>query len=372
MSRTKGKKIPVLSFFTGAGFLDIGFTRAGFDVVFHNEFIPEFAQGFQYGFSRLTGKPEPKVCVGDIARLEPAEILKEAFGPAGAPAVWGMIGGPPCPDFSVGGKNAGQQGENGVLSYTYMRQIMDLLPTFFLFENVPGLFRTEKHRHFLNDLRQWAEAVYVTDIKILNALEFGVPQDRERVFFIGIKREWLQARGMEPGLDRYNPASFDGHWFPYPSPLYPDVKKEYPWPKKDAFGGEPLRPAGVPSELTVAHWLLDPSIEGLPNQDEHFRAKSGKFLEIAEGDDRRKSFKRLHRWRYAPTSAYGNNEVHLHPTLPRRITVREALRLQSVPDEYELPPEMSLTDKFKTVGNGVPVRLAQSVASALRAFLTER
>lgn len=366
-------KIPVLSFFTGAGFLDIGFTRAGFDVVWHNEFWPEFARGFKYAYTGLTGKAEPQVVVDDITNLrDPQAILQGAFGKKGPPPVWGVIGGPPCPDFSVGGKNRGSDGENGILSRTYMQRIMELQPTFFLFENVPGLFRTEKHRRFLNELRQWAEQIYATDIKILNALEFGVPQDRERVFFIGVKREWLQANGKEPPLERYQPASFTGHWFPYPAPIYPEVKKEYNWPRKDAFGGQPIRPIAVPSELTVAYWLLDPTIETLPNQNEHFTAKSRKFTEVEEGDDRKKSFKRLHRFRYAPTSAYGNNEVHLHPTQPRRLTVREALRLQSVPDEYALPADMSLSDKFKTIGNGVPVRLAQTVASALRQFLTEK
>lgn len=370
--KQKGK-IPVLSFFTGAGFLDIGFTRAGFDVVWHNEYSKEFARGFKYGYSRLTGKPEPHVTVGDITDLkDPNEILKTAFGKKGPPSIWGVIGGPPCPDFSVGGKNRGEQGENGILSQTYMKRIMELQPTFFLFENVPGLFRTDKHRRFLNELRHWAEELYTTDIKLLNALEFGVPQDRERVFFIGIRRDWLQANGKEPTLERYNPVAFTGNWFPYPAPLYPEVKKEYDWPKKDPFGGHPLRPTAVPSELTVAYWLLDPKIHALPNQGEHFEPKSRKFHEVEEGDDRKKSFKRLHRYRYAPTSAYGNNEVHLHPTEPRRLTVREALRLQSVPDEYALPTDMSLSDKFKTIGNGVPVKLAQTVASTIRQFLTEQ
>jgi DNA (cytosine-5)-methyltransferase 1 len=87
---------------------------------------------------------------------------------------------------------------------------------------------------------------------------------------------------------------------------------------------------------------------------------------IPEGDVSRKSFKRLHRWRFSPTAAYGNNEVHLHPTLPRRLTVREALRIQSVPDTYILPEDMPLTHKFKTIGNGVAVKLAYAVACSIR------
>ena len=95
------------------------------------------------------------------------------------------------------------------------------------------------------------------------------------------------------------------------------------------------------------------------------------MISIAEGDDSRKSYKRLHRWRYSPTVAYGNNEVHLHPYKARRLTVAEALALQSLPKEFSLPPEMSLTDKFKTTGNGVPFKLSSGIAKTIYDFLEE-
>jgi DNA (cytosine-5)-methyltransferase 1 len=127
----------------------------------------------------------------------------------------------------------------------------------------------------------------------------------------------------------------------------------------------------IPLELTVWGAIGEAALlRGLPNGQDVFQPKSDKFGTIPEGDDRRKSFKRLHRWRYSPTVAYGNNEVHLHPTEPRRITVREALRLQSVPDDYAFPPEAPLSAKFKMVGNGVPVKLAFAVAVAVAEALT--
>ena len=90
---------------------------------------------------------------------------------------------------------------------------------------------------------------------------------------------------------------------------------------------------------------------------------------VDEGDDSKKSYKRLHRWRYSPTVAYGNNEVHLHPYKARRLTVAEALALQSLPKEFSLPPTMSLTDKFKTTGNGVPFLLAKGIAQTINDYL---
>ena len=89
---------------------------------------------------------------------------------------------------------------------------------------------------------------------------------------------------------------------------------------------------------------------------------------VEEGDVSRKSFKRLHRWRYSPTAAYGNNEVHLHPYRSRRLTVAEAMAIQSLPKWFELPPNLALTEKFKMIGNGVPYLMAFELANTIRDF----
>lgn len=92
---------------------------------------------------------------------------------------------------------------------------------------------------------------------------------------------------------------------------------------------------------------------------------------IDEGETNRPSFKRLHRFKYSPTACYGNNEVHLHPYRHRRLSVRETLRIQGVPDTYVLPAELPLSKKFKMIGNGVPVPLAKAVANAVKNFLKD-
>jgi DNA (cytosine-5)-methyltransferase 1 len=106
----------------------------------------------------------------------------------------------------------------------------------------------------------------------------------------------------------------------------------------------------------------------------YFKPRAGlsKFQVIAEGDDSKKSFKRLHRGRYSPTVCYGNNEVHLHPCLPRRISVAEALSLQSMPSTFVLPPDMTLSAMFKTIGNGVPYLLGTGVAQAISCFFKKK
>ena len=102
----------------------------------------------------------------------------------------------------------------------------------------------------------------------------------------------------------------------------------------------------------------------------HTRAGLSKFEIIAEGDDLKESYKRLHRWRYSPTAAYGNNEVHLHPYLARRITVAEALSIQSLPKEFEISDKTTLTDMFKMIGNGVPFLAAKGLAETVFDYIS--
>jgi DNA (cytosine-5)-methyltransferase 1 len=129
----------------------------------------------------------------------------------------------------------------------------------------------------------------------------------------------------------------------------------------------------VMRSLTVQHWFNKNKVENHPNATAYFKPRSGiiKMQTVQEGDVSRKSYKRLHRHRYSPTAAYGNNEVHLHPYKERRISAAEAMAIQSLPKEFELPPDMSLSDMFKTIGNGVPFLLSDGIAKTIEVFLEE-
>jgi len=109
-----------------------------------------------------------------------------------------------------------------------------------------------------------------------------------------------------------------------------------------------------------------------PSYGMNLEGITARFLSIEEGDTKRKSFKRLHRWRYSPTAAYGHNEVHLHPYKPRRLSVAEALAIQSLPRQFELPPDMTLTNMFQSVGNGVPFLASKMAARSIKEFLLSR
>ena len=325
---------------------------------------------FQHAMSGLRKSENPnaeEVTVNSrlsITELRPGLVQFEAFG-GPPPECFGVIGGPPCPDFSSGGKHRGHEGDRGKLSQTYIDMVCSLRPSFFLMENVPGLIRHRKHRSFFESLRAQAHAAgYVTDFTVLDALCFGAPQERKRVFLVGVSHKtW---RKVSPNSKL---PSTDG-WFPFPKSKFVNPLN-YPWPEASKFGKKPIRPEGIPEDLMTINWLKDVGSEsGVPNSDEFFVPYSDKFQTVQEGDDSGKSFKRLHRFKYSPTACYGNNEVHLHPWEPRRLSVREALRIQTVTDGYILPANKPLSAKFKMIANGVPVVLARAIANSLSEFLT--
>lgn len=180
----------IFSFFAGAGFLDLGFELQGnYDIVFVNEFDKEFNRVYRYARGNM-GLPEPRYGhhVEDITEYvdgehdERLQVLINMVGESKIADLTGFIGGPPCPDFSVAGKNRGRDGENGRLSGTYAELICRALPDFFVFENVKGLYRTARHRQFFEELKQlFREHGYSLTEQLVNALEFGAPQDRDRM-----------------------------------------------------------------------------------------------------------------------------------------------------------------------------------------------
>lgn len=349
----------------------MGFEQAGFEVIWTNEVNNAFADFYEHGIREWragTRKKNKVVKISsrkNIEHLSAKEIAAQAF-PNKKPVIFGIIGGPPCPDFSVGGKNKGHKGTNGRLTKVYFNRICKLKPAFFIFENVPGLYKTHIHREFLKKQEQKLERKgYYLDLKVLNALEMGVPQDRGRLIMIGVKKSLVKKCVGE----KIKPS--DRNWFSWPTVRkYKDARTKYKWPGMIKFGEKPRKPNGIPKELTTDFVLNGKSYpERKPNGKDTFKALSRRFSYIKEGDTKRKSFKRLHRHRYSPTVCYGHNEVHLHPWKKRRLSVREAMRMQGIPDQYALPEKAPLSWKFKVVSNGVPVPLAYQVAKSFKKFL---
>ncbi len=267
----------------------------------------------------------------------------------------------------MNGSLKGFEGERGKLTVLLFDKILELQPTFFVMENVTGLTKRSETKEYLLMLLKRVEKEYFVEHEKLNALNFGVPQFRERVFFVGIKKTKLDEKIV-------NQSPF-GKWFPFPvNKKYHDVATKYKWGTPVAFGKSLTKPKDLPLELCVESCLVPHhEMNSTANANEFFNLYvTVKALQaINEGETNRPSFKRLHRFKYSPTACYGNNEVHLHPYRHRRLSVRETLRIQGVPDTYVLPSELPLSKKFKMIGNGVPVPLAKAVATAVKSFLKD-
>ena len=375
--------ISIFSFFAGAGFLDLGFELNGFDITYVSEIHSPFLDAYRYSRHCLN-LPLPRYGyhdgeAADVNRLtggRQSHYLRELVQDCRQMSeLIGFIGGPPCPDFSVGGKNRGREGDNGKLSACYVELICQQQPDFFLFENVKGLWSTKKHRAFFELLKyRLIDANYLLTERLINTLEYGVPQNRDRIILIGFKKSILHDleiniihRGMLPlatsGWDKYITDSKNKVF-------------SYPWPTTNSFAENSSIscPEGIPQNLTVEYWFRKNDVLNHPNAEHFFKPRAGikRFESVDEGDDSKKSYKRLHRWRYSPTACYGNNEVHLHPYKVRRLSVAEALAIQSLPKEFALPEHLSLSNMFKTIGNGVPYLASQALALTIADFLDSK
>ena len=377
MNKNQQIKTGIFSFFSGAGFLDLGFdTTTGFETLFVNEYHEPFMEVYKFSREQMSiSEPLFGYSTEDICEFLENECLLSSLSENIISAksnfdLIGFIGGPPCPDFSVGGKNKGIEGENGKLSATYVELIIKNQPDFFLFENVKGLYRTKKHKAFFDDMKvKLIDNGYLLTEKLINALEFGAPQDRERIILIGFKQSTLERFGVKTRSNSIL-ESFD-----WDAELLHDARNilAQHWPSQETFIENIDKPCpdGIDEKLTVQYWFDKNDVLNHPNSQHYFQPRAGlpKFQSIREGDDLKKSYKRLHRWRYSPTAAYGNNEVHLHPYKARRISAAEALAIQSLPKEFVIPENISLTNMFKTIGNGVPYLASKGLAETLQHFI---
>ena len=268
MNNHHENKIPILSFYSGGGFMDMGFEQAGFQIVWTNEYDKIFSELHAAGFSswRRSIGNENSVEIfntNSIEEISSETILEEAFNNK-KPNIFGMIGGPPCQDFSMRGSLKGFNGEKGKMTTIYLNKVLELQPTFFVMENVTGLLKREETRNYLLDLLKIVELDYFIDYTKLNALDFGVPQHRERLFFVGVKKSLLQ-KDLGQKFSEKN-------WFPFESNLeVANCEKVYAWGTRNKFGLVPQMPEGVPLNLCVESCLVpDKLINSTPNANESF------------------------------------------------------------------------------------------------------
>jgi DNA (cytosine-5)-methyltransferase 1 len=310
--------LTVLELFCGGGIGAVGFKAAGYDIIKAIDFDKSAVKAYRYNFGDYVEQADINEI--DIESLPKTDVI---------------FGGPPCQDYSLAGKGEGERGERGKLVWRYLDIIAAKKPKAFVFENVKGLV-TKKHRHTFESLiEKFNEIGYEISWRVINAWDYGVAQKRERVFIVGIRKDL-------------------GFTFEFPQPLEGDYRTKV---LRDVIGDLP---------------------EPFPNHEpkplsEHVmsRLKSGGYQTYLK----KHPMGQLDSPGYSVTAHYAKGApdglIDLKPE-PRRFTVRECLRIQSVPDWYVIPDDIPLSAQYRIVGNGIPSRVAWYIGKALAEQLKER
>lgn len=320
----------VVSFFAGAGGLDLGFEQAGYDVIWANEFDSEIWDTYAYNH------PNTYLDKRSITDISADEV----------PNCDGIIGGPPCQSWSEAGAKRGIADKRGQLFYDFIRILKAKQPKFFLAENVSGMLHPA-HRQALEHIQSlFKESGYRLTFHSINVADYGIAQDRKRVFFIGIRSDLSLA-----------------FRFPLPSSIRQQVLKDVIYDIRDS--AQP-RASGLSAE---------PPVCIVPNHE----YMTGGFSPIFMSRNRVRSWDEV-----SFTIQAGARQAPLHPSAPkmllvepnkrifipgkeelyRRLSVRECARIQTFPDDF-IFLYRNIASGYKMVGNAVPPKMAQIIANAI-------
>lgn len=348
----------IIDLFSGCGGLSYGFELAGYRTLLGLDFDEAAIRSFEKNHKGAVG-----VC-GDITQLTTAEILEKINNQP----VDVVVGGPPCQGMSLSGPRKFHDPRNQ-LYLSYIRVVADIQPKAFVIENVPGLVGLYKGAIKDSILEEFTKLGYSVTYQILNAAEYGIPQARKRVFFVGIK-----------GSDKKFVFPSPTHLFEHEWVTAEQAVSDLPL-LEDRFGNEiehytckPLNDyqqyARRNSQFVLNHQATNHSettkkiISLVP--------EGGNFKDLPdEYRDTRKfnvAWTRYHSQKPAPTIDTGHRH-HFHFKCNRVPTVRENARFQSFPDDFVFLGNR--TQQYRQVGNAVPPLLAKVIADALKPYLTQ-
>lgn len=337
----------LISLFSGCGGMDLGFKRAGFDIVYANDFDSDA----QAVYSSNLGEIDKRniLAVGED-EIPDGDILTAGF---------------PCQPFSNAGNRKGVHDSRGMLYKECLRIIKKKMPKVIVFENVKGLLSTKyiDGRNLadviVEDLSSVNDIGYNVVHKLINASDYGVPQNRERVLFVGVRK---------------------------------DLGVTFAFPEKQGKEQMTLRYVlDVPENAANnVDWPLSPQAlemirhipEGGSWKDVPYEHLAPRFQRIRDNMKKYHSpnfYRRFSRDEICGTmtaSAQPENCGIIHPTENRRYTVREVAKIQTFPDDFNFLTDTprNITAMYKVIGNAVPVTLAYNIASAImkQVFVKEK
>ncbi|WP_022908552.1 DNA cytosine methyltransferase [Curtobacterium sp. B18] len=329
----------VVSLFSGAGGLDLGFHQEGYEIAFAVDRMAAAIQTHRRNF------PTTRSVAADItARSEQSGklvVLNEIAKSLKDGEAIGIIGGPPCQGFSRANPNSRADDPRNQMPTFYL-EIVEALQVrydvqFVLFENVMGIRDAKHSAAFDGILARFDELKLTARVAQHSALDYGVPQTRNRVIISGFKSKAAAIAFAPKTIPR----------------------EEVDLTVRGAIGRLP-QPAFFSRSVSVDqiqphpnHWTMTP--------------RSKRFKGESDGPAPTRSFRRLSWDKPSPTVAYGHREIHVHPDGTRRLSIYEAMLLQGFPKTFVL--EGTLSQQVEQVSNAVPPPVARSLAAATRVAL---
>lgn len=335
--------LKVASLFSGCGGLDLGFTQAGFELVYANDndriVWETFEKNHRIAIDRRS-----------LFDIKSSEI----------PDADGIIGGPPCQSWSLAGKMRGAKDERGQLFYEYVRVLKDKQPRFFLAENVAGILSRTHIQEFKKIIGKLSKLGYNIAYELVDAKNYGVPQERKRVLIVGYKKHL----GLRFAFPPATHTKMGG--------LTIDGRRTRKWVTlKEAIDD-------LPDPLPA----LDKNKTNGKLKIFNNEYMNGGFSTIYMSRNRKKQWNEQ-----SYTIQAGGRHAPLHPSstemikveqdkwtfksanpVYRRLSVRECARIQTFPDDFIFYYK-NVADGYKMIGNAVPVKLAEAIARKIKSDL---
>ncbi len=340
LAERPGEGLRILSFFTGCGGLDLGFEQAGFETVYATDIDADSCDTMRLNVGRYFNE-DIKIERADIVELKTATLPKN---------IDLIIGGPPCQSFSASGRRAGgaagRLDERGRLFEAYCRIITHVRPRAFVFENVRGILATNKGEDWKAIVRAFGRLGYTISYRLLDALDYGVPQQRERMFLVGHQLD-------EPFLfpePTHGPDSTTGTAHITTAQAFRGIKETEDLESLTLEGGKyshllPLVPPGQ-------NYLHFTAKRGYPRPIFAYRSRFSDFLYKANPETPVKTI----------IASPGKYTGPLHWN-NRYFSLKEYMRLQGFPDDFRLSGDRA--DVIRQIGNSVSPYIAYQLARAI-------
>jgi DNA (cytosine-5)-methyltransferase 1 len=325
--------LEIVSLFSGCGGLDLGFSQAGFDVVWANEFDKDIWETYEQNH------PTTVLDKRDIRKIDCQEI----------PDCIGIIGGPPCQSWSEAGTQKGIDDERGQLFSDYVRILQDKQPLFFLAENVSGMLHKKHSRSIENIVASFEKANYVVSFKLLNAVNYNVPQDRKRVIFVGYHQSLNKQFDFNSLI----------------KPIHVPTLRKVIWGLRETV--QPANNLKNPACAIANHEYMQGGFSSIYMSRNRVRAWDEPSFTIQAGG------------RHAPIHPQASKMIHVDvdkwifdpesPAPYRRLSVRECARVQTFPDNFIFHYK-NIIAAYKMIGNAVPVNFSYAIAQAIKEDLS--